>query len=105
MIYTSGVGAVRGAARVQIADRDYFRKLRDTSQSGLVFSDVITSFFDGGQRVIAARALRDEQGAFRGVVFAALELAHFKQLFQPLDLGAQGSIALRRTDNHKLVLR
>ena len=102
VIYTS---ASANNPRVQLANRDYFRLLRDNPQADLVFSEVIISIADNRQRVIAARALRDTQGAFRGMVFAALELDYFQKLFQSLDIGAAGIIAIYRSDDFKRVMR
>ncbi len=93
------------AARVSVANRGYFRTLRDNPQANLVFSEVVTSVFDGAQRVIAARPLRDEQGALRGVVFAAIELGYFQKLFQALDVGPKGAVAIYRNDDFTRVLR
>ena len=101
-LYTSGNDIT---PRTHISDRSYFRLLRDNPQAGLVFSEVLISRSRNQPSMVAARALRDKQGTFHGVVFAAIELDHFQKLFQSLDLGAQGTISLRRTDDQRLVLR
>ena len=49
-----------------IADRGYFRQLRDNPQAGLVFSEVLVTRTAGRPGVSIARALRDGQGVFRG---------------------------------------
>ena len=102
VLYTS---ARASALRAQISDRSYFRLLRDNPQAGLVFSEVLVSRSTGRPSMIAARALRDGQGAFRGVVFAGIELEHFQKLFQSLDLGAHGVVAIRRSDDFTQVVR
>jgi len=91
--------------RTNIGDRDYFRRLRDNPQAGLVFSEVITSRGTGRQSVTITQALRDKQGIFRGVVLAGLDLQHLQKLFQSLDLGPQGIAVIRRSDDFTQVVR
>jgi PAS domain S-box-containing protein len=100
-LYTSDSARVQ---RVNIADRPYFRRVRDDPGAGLVFSDVITSRSTGRQVLVIARALRDERGKFMGIVHGLLELGYYRQQFQALDLGAHGVIALRRRDSHAQVV-
>ena len=79
--------------------------LRDNPQAGLVFSEVIVARTTGRHSVVLARALRDEQGVFRGVVSALLELGQLRKLFQELNVGAGGVVAIYRNDNFTQVLR
>ncbi len=87
------------------AARLYFQVLRDNPQAGLVFSDVAIFPVTGRQILIAARALRDGQGRFLGIVLAALEVEHFRKLFQSLDVGPHGMISIRRSDEFSPVVR
>jgi len=91
--------------RVNVADRVYFQTLRDQPRAGLVFSEVLVSRITGRHIVVVAKALRDGQARFRGIVLAAIELGHFQKLFESLDTGRQGLIAIRRSDDFRLVLR
>lgn len=91
--------------RSNISDRRHFQQLRDNPQSGLVFSEVITSRATGRKSIVAARAVQDEQGAFRGVVLAVIELGYFEKLFQTLDTGRQGLITIRRSDDFSQIVR
>jgi hypothetical protein len=102
LLYTSNRAST---PRANIADRRHFRQLRDNPGAGLVFSEVLISRSRGKPSLVAARALRDGQGAFRGIVFATIELEHFQKLFQSLNIGAHGTISLRRSDDQRLVLR
>ena len=90
---------------INVADRLYFQTLRDKPDAGLVFSEVLVSRITGRQSMAAARALRDSRGRFLGIVIAALELEHFQKLFQSLDVGPQGLVAIRRSDDFSLVVR
>ena len=92
--------------RPNVAERNYFRVLRDNPQAGLVFSEVIPARFTRGQfLVVAARALTDARGIFRGVMVAAISLNEFEKLFQSLDIGPNGLVAIRRSDNFQGVVR
>ncbi|MFZ2852983.1 MAG: EAL domain-containing protein [Rhodocyclaceae bacterium] len=90
---------------VNIADRTHFRFARDDLEGRLSFSEVLTARTTGEQSVIATRALRDRRGAFLGVVTALIDVAHFQQLFQSLDLGPQGIAGIRRSDDFTLAVR
>ncbi|MDP2810561.1 MAG: EAL domain-containing protein [Rhodocyclaceae bacterium] len=102
LLYSSGDAAV---PRANLSDRDYFRRLRDQPDAGLVFSEVLVSRVTGRQTVAVARALRDGQGRFLGMVVAGLDLGYFQKLFQSLDIGPHGLIAIHRSDDFSLVVR
>ena len=94
-----------GARPVNIADRPYFRILREEADASLVFSDVLTDRSNGRQVLVIARGLHDDHGTFMGIVHAMIDLDHYRKQFQSLDLGSQGVVALRRSDNHAQVVR
>ncbi|HZV53990.1 MAG TPA: response regulator [Rhodocyclaceae bacterium] len=87
-----------------LADRPYFKAMRDNPNAGLVFSDVQESRFTGQTVVVMGRGIRDPAGKFLGAATAVLDLASYARLFDSLDLGPQGLISIRRTDS-RLVLR
>jgi signal transduction histidine kinase/CheY-like chemotaxis protein len=88
-----------------ISDRNYFRTLRDDPRAGLVVSEVIIARTTGRPGIALARALTDEKGVFLGVVLTFLELDHFQRLFQALNVGTRGMVAIYRSDNFAQVLR
>ncbi|MER2538876.1 MAG: EAL domain-containing protein [Azonexus sp.] len=94
-----------GGEYVNLADRDYFTALRDGGVRGIFFSQVITSRITGRSVLVAARALRSQDGDFLGVVSAPLEISYFEQIFKLIRLGKDGALAVRRLDNHGLALR
>ena len=49
---------------------------------------------DGAWRFVVSRPLRDEKGAFAGVVAAAIELESFDRLYRSIDLGDGGFLTL-----------
>ena len=74
--------------------------MRDNPQLNLAFSEVITVRTTGRQSVAVAKALRDGQGAFRGIIYVLLDLEHFRKLMKSVNLGAQGNVAIYRSDNY-----
>jgi diguanylate cyclase (GGDEF)-like protein/PAS domain S-box-containing protein len=88
-----------------LADRDYFIALKAGGVPGIFFSQVMTSRITGRPVVVAARALRSADGQFLGIVSAPLELNYFEQLFRSVHLGKGGVLAIRRLDDHGLVMR
>ncbi len=100
-LYTS----YEGSSRSNFADRGFFRTLRDNPRATLVFSEVIVARNTGRHGFAVARPLRDEQGVFRGVVVALIELDHYLKIFQSLNVGANGNVAIYRNDDFRQVLR
>jgi len=102
MLYSS---SVPWSPRANIADRAHFRALRDDPRAGVLFSEVIDADASGRQVVVAARALRDAQSKFIGVVLAVIDLGHFQRLFQSLAIGPAGVLVIRRKDDYRGVVR
>ncbi len=93
------------SSRPNFADRGFFRTLRNNPRATVVFSEVIAARNTGRHGFAVARPLRDQDGIFRGVVVALIELEHFRKLFQSLHVGANGNIAIYRSDDFRQVLR
>ena len=102
MIYTSDSAATK---HTNIYDRAYFQKLRSQPEAGIMFSETVTSRATGRQTIALSRALRDGQGNFRGIVLVSVQLEYFNQLFQLLNIGVQGVIAIFRKDEFVLAFR
>lgn len=99
VLYLSG-----GGEYVNVADRPYFQALRQGDKE-LYFSDVVTSRITGRASVAAVRGVRSEDGRFIGMVSAAVELVYFEHLFDSVRLGRSGTLAIRRSDTHALVVQ
>jgi len=80
---------------VSIADRHYFRVLRDNPHRTLVISEPLRGRITGRWALIVARRLADSQGRFAGVAYASIDLAYFEKLFAELRLGERGAISFR----------
>jgi diguanylate cyclase (GGDEF)-like protein/PAS domain S-box-containing protein len=100
VLYLSG-----GGDYPNLADRAYFTAPKEGKGEAIVFSEVIVSRITGRSTIAAARAVRSPDGRFLGVVSAAIELDYFEKLFKSVRLGASGALAVRRSDNHTLVVR
>ena len=94
IVYTSD----RGAPGWSVADREYFQIYREERQTGFYVGVPVRGRVSGAWLISATRPLRLADGAFGGVLVAAVEPAYFDQLWSEVDLGAGGSIALFRRD-------
>ena len=102
LLYTSG--GMPSVAQ-NIAQRESFRTLKGDQAIQRVFSDVVTSQISGQRGFVVAYAVRDAGGEFLGVVGALIDLGYFESVFKSLSLGEGGIVAIRRTDDFKLVMR
>lgn len=91
--------------RVNIADRAYFKLLRDDPSAGLIFSDVVIGRSTFWPMLVIVHGVRDGRGKFLGIVHGLLELEYYRKQFESIELGAQGMIALRRSDSHAQLIR
>jgi PAS domain S-box-containing protein len=99
------LAASRDVPRFNVADRGHFRQVRDNPDAGLVFGDAQIARSTGAFSMVAARGIRDGQGRFLGMVAAVIDLEYFLRLLASIDLGPNGAIAIRRSDDSRLVLR
>ncbi|MDE2371119.1 MAG: PAS domain-containing protein [Burkholderiales bacterium] len=90
--------------RLQVADRDYFRGLRDAPGSEVRLFGPYPDRVDQRNSFVLARALRDGSGAFAGVAIAVLPVQDFAAVLGAADLGRGGVVTLRNA-GLELVLR
>ena len=90
-------GAALGS-RANLSDREYFTRLRDAPDTGLVISRPLVGKAAGTWLIAVARRLERPDRGFAGVVFATIPLSQIDQAFSSLDLGPHGSVALRDLD-------
>lgn len=79
-------------------DRDYFKKLRDDPDSGLVFSKPLEGRILGKWAIIMGGRINKPDGSFAGIAFGVLTLEHLKKTFEAIDVGKKGVIVLRDKD-------
>lgn len=92
VIQGTGSGSLAG---FNMADRDYFIRLRDHPESGAVISRPVVGKVVGQWILVLARRLEHPDHRFAGVAYATIALDQLTQTFSTLDLGAHGSVALR----------
>ena len=80
--------------RVNIADRDYFVRLRTQPEAGLVIGQPIKGRISGKWVINLSRAIRRPDGSFAGLVQGSVPLSHFIARFIPLQMGAKGSFTV-----------
>lgn len=78
-----------------IAERNYFRILRESPDAGLVISEPVIGRITKTWVIGIARRVNGPDGSFRGVAFGVMELSYFRRMFSSLDTGKDGSISLR----------
>lgn len=89
-----------------LADRDYFKVQRDSPDVGLYVSRPFVPKAAGKDISIAlSRRISRPDGSFAGVVVGTMRLAYFRKLFDGMNLGAGGSMALMLTDGTMLMRR
>ncbi|MGE5475977.1 MAG: ATP-binding protein [Bacteroidales bacterium] len=80
---------------VNLADRDYFRTLRDNPEAGLVISPPLMGRVTKVWVIVLARRITAGDGGFAGIVYASVPVQRFSDLFSGVDLRPGDAIALR----------
>jgi len=84
--------------KVSLADRDYFRQLRDDAHAELVTSEPLVGRYTGKWAIIIARRINRPDGSFGGIALATVTLEHLTQALTLVDTGKHGLVVLRSTD-------
>lgn len=87
-----------------VNDRDYYVQLRDDPTSGLAIGAPVKGRISGRWVINLARAVRDAQGHFCGIVQGSFALDHLIDRLRPLQVGDQGAFAIFTRD-FRLVAR
>jgi len=102
-----------------VGDREFFTVQRDHPDTDLYISRPLSAQWRvGDDCIVLSRRLSHADGSFGGIVFVAVKLQYFHDLFSGLSLGAQSVVALvntqgmfmarepsRRGDTGRVVLR
>lgn len=83
-----------GSARSSMADREYFQVHRQAAAAGFYLAPPARSRSTGRWQLAASRRLGAADGAFQGVIVAAIEPAHFERLWARVQVGDSGIVAL-----------
>lgn len=80
---------------INVADREFFVRLRDDADAGLVVSKPILSRTNGKWQIVLSRRMNHSDGSFAGTVVAVIELDKISAKFSTLNIGRHGAINLR----------
>jgi hypothetical protein len=92
-------------AEPAIGDRGYFTGLRASAEETLRFSATRTGQAAGTTIVEAYQAVHGPDASLLGVVVTQVDLGHLSSLFSELEIGRQGMVSIRRSDDSRLVVR
>ena len=93
------------AKEITIADRDYFKTLRDHPDAGLAVSQPLKGRLTGEWVIVLARRITDAEGRFAGVAYASMAVKQVSDLFSSVDLQQDDAIALRAAGHLGAVAR
>ena len=102
--YSDETGQVRqssipgSVAGISIADREHFVIHRDHADAGLFISKPVSGRVSGKWSIQLTRRVAHADGGFAGVVVASLDPFHLATMFEELDVGQQGAIAIAGLD-------
>ncbi len=89
---------VESSPKTDIADQDHFIVQRDNPNAGLVISRPVLSRISKKLVIPLSRRMDRPDGSFAGIVYANIELNAFITMFSSLNVGPNGTIALRNRD-------
>ena len=92
------------AQRASLAQRDYYKKLRDDSRLGMQISEPIIGKISQRWIWLMARRINNPDGTFAGVVYASLFIDDLVRMFEQVKLTPGSAISLR-DENMKVVAR
>lgn len=82
-----------------VADRSFFRQLKDDPAHPVIFSEVIIGRSIHRASVVVAKAVTDMDGKFLGTAIGAIDLNALHNDFSRIELGDEGTVVLRRLEN------
>ena len=91
-IYGKGVDP---AQKASLAERDYYKQLRDDPNLGLVISEPIIGKISQKWIWLMARRLKNPDGSFAGVVYGSIFIDDIVKMFDALNLPPGSAVSLR----------
>lgn len=81
---------------INIADREYFRRLYENPAAGMVISLPVIGRITKTWSVLIGRRINHPDGSFAGIAFGSLRVVdYFTKMFSTMDIGKHGIISLR----------
>ncbi len=97
-------GVENGSKTAYLDDREFFKRLRDDPNAGLVISQPVFAKIAQKWVWAFARRLNHADGSFAGMVYASIYTDEIEKLFSQIHMEAGGSIAIRH-QNINLIAR
>jgi PAS domain S-box-containing protein len=88
---------------LNLADRDYFRQLRDHQESDTVISDPVKNRLTGTWTLLVGRRLTAPDGAFLGVVSSTIQLNYLEDFYKTIASHEDRSVSVLRRDGTLIV--
>ena len=85
-------------ARVNLADREHFRVHKEGSVQGLFISRPVFGRASGKWSIQLSRKVTAPDGGFGGMIVASLDPFYFGRIFDDLDVGREGIVAILGRD-------
>jgi diguanylate cyclase (GGDEF)-like protein/PAS domain S-box-containing protein len=99
------VAASRDVAGADLANRDYFRRHRDSPPPGLAVGAPIPGRLSGGPTFPVSRRMERAGGRFAGVAVVGLNPNYFADFYKKIDIGRNGMVLLIGADGITLARR
>jgi len=93
-----GKGVGPGTIGASYADRAFFHRHRANPGQGLIITEPLQGKVSGQWVIAFTRCYRTPEGAFAGVVSAAVPVQTFGALLEPLSLGKSGTMVMRSAE-------
>jgi len=93
------------APQVNVADRDYFIRLRNATDEKLLVSKPFLGRTDGKWKIVIARRINGADGSFAGVAAGVIDLKSFEKIFSNVHVGYKGIFTLRDGEDLGIVSR
>ncbi|ALK10169.1 EAL domain-containing protein [Blastochloris viridis] len=88
----------RDGNAADIADRDYFRELKDGNSPGLVISLPLVNRVTGATNLVFARRIIGRNGEFIGALLIPMNISYFESIYAPIQSIGRVRMALLRRD-------
>ena len=85
------------------ADREYFRYHLANPDNTVRISEPLISRVTGKPTLLLTQRLSNQDGSFAGIVFAAVDLSHFRLFYRTFEIGQNRNVALLNTSGRVIV--
>ena len=92
----------RDKTPLEISQESYFQEIRESPRQGLMFSAAQATL---PMTLVAYQVVFDKQGTFLGLVTSVINLDYYQHFLKEVDVGNQGMVSVRRSDDSRLVFR